>query len=147
MFNRKRSFEPWKIGNQVYDISGCFFTFGVGNPGYIGMMAQGNLKNHTKFTRQAGYYGGGIIVLPSSFKLGLRDLSFADKYGVTYTWNRAFGGVFPHNGQVYNVTSLTLDIANVSEARMLEIVQDIARNHFQTDVILKIYLNEKNFFG
>lgn len=146
MFNRKRSFEPWKIGKQVYDISHCFFTFGAHDPGYIGMMAQRSLKNYDKFTRQTGYYGGGIIVLPASFKLGLRDLSFADKYGVTYTWDRAFSGLFPHNGQVYDVTSLSLDIANVSEARMLEIAQDIARNHFQTDVVLKIYPDEQKLF-
>ena len=146
MFNRKRSFEPWKIGNRVYDISHCFFTFGAHDPGYIGMMAQRSLKNHTKFTRQADYYGGGIVVLPASFKLGLRDLSFIEKYNITCHWDRAFYGYFPHNGQVYDVTSLTLDIANVSEARMLEIAQDIAHNQLQTDVVLKIYPDEQKLF-
>lgn len=134
------------VGDHVFDVGHCFYTCGVHLTGLIQAIGQNGSTNHEKFTRAEGFYGGGMIVLPSAFRLRLRDLSFLENYGITYRWDRAFGGYFPHNGQVYNLTSLTLDIANVSEERMIEIAQDIACQQLQTDVLLKIFPARRKIF-
>ena len=146
MFQRKASDGLPQIEDKVFDVGRCFYTCGTHLSSFMRAIAQNGSTNHEKFTRAEGFYGGGMIVLPGAFRLRLRDLSFMENYGVTYRWDRAFGGYFPHNGQVYNITSLTLDIANVSEARMIEIAQDIAHNHFQTDVVLKIFPANRRIF-
>ena len=80
-----------------------------------------------------------MLVFPQVFQLGTRDLSFIENYHVQYAWNRSFIGQFIYNDQTYSSGSLTLDISNMSMDRMLEISKDIARKHFNTDVILKIF--------
>ena len=146
MFQRKASDGLPQIGDKVFDVGRCFYTCGTHLSCLMQAISQNGSTNHEKFTRADGFYGGGIILLPRAFCLRLRDLSFMEDYGAAYRWDRAFSGYFPHNGQVYDMTSLTLDIAHVSEMRMLEIAKDIARNHFQTDVILKIFPAKRKIY-
>ena len=146
MFKRNTTAGLPQISDGVFDVGRCFFTCGTHLSCFMQAISQNGSTNHEKFTRAEGFYGGGMIVLPSAFRLRLRDLSFMEEYGMTYRWDRAFGGHFPHNGQVSNLTSVTLDIANASEERMIEIAKDIARNHFQTDVVLKIFPAKRKIF-
>lgn len=135
----KRANGPFVIEKGVYEVSNCFMYHGTSFPGGIGLMAKQCAKNEENFIRQADFYGGGMLVFPQVFQLGTRDLSFIENYHVQYAWNRSFIGQFIYNDQTYSSGSLTLDISNMSMDRMLEISKDIARKHFNTDVILKIF--------
>jgi hypothetical protein len=141
----KKCYGPFKIDKDIEEITKCFFACGPHFPGVYGMMAYNTGKNAESFYRQDGFCGGGMIVFPRTIKLGLRDLSFVDHYNVEYVWNRGFGGKFPYRGNVYNVESLTLDIANMSVERITEIAKDIAHNQWDTDVLFKIFPSNRIF--
>ena len=135
----KRTCGPFVVEKGVLEVTDCFMRHGTCFPGGLGLMASRVDKNGEKFFRQEYFWGGGMLVFPQTFQLGMRDLSFVDNYSVQYAWTRGFSGQFIYNGQTYSAPSLTLDINNMSIDRMLEIAKDIARNHFNTDVVLKIF--------
>ena len=141
----KRTSGPFVVEKGVLEVSHCFMRHGTSFPGVYGLMASRCAENEKKFSRQAGFIGGGMLVFPSSFKLGVRDLSFMDDYRVQYAWDRGFGGFFSYAGQTYGVSSITLDISNMSIDRMLEIAKDISRKQFNTDVVLKIFPADRIF--
>ena len=135
----RKSCGPFQIEKNVLEVTDCFLWNGPYYPGVFGLMAEHNRPNASLFTRQEGFIAGGILLFPNTFKLGMRDLSFIDQYQIEYAWNRAFGGQFKYNGNIYNVESLTLDVSNRSIDRMLEIAKDISHNQIKTDVILKVF--------
>ena len=141
----KKYCGPFDIDEDTLEITKCFLACGPHYPGVYGMMAYNTGKNAESFYRQAGFYGGGMIVFPRTIKLGLRDLSFVDQYNVEYAWDRNFGGKFPYRGNIYNVESLTLDIANMSVERITEIAKDMAHNQWNTDVLFKVFPSNRIF--
>ena len=141
----KRCYGPFKIDEDIEEITKCFFACGPHFPGVYGMMAYNTGKNAESFYRQVGFYGGGMLIFPRSIKLGLQDLSFADQYNVEYAWNRGFSGKFSYRGNIYNVESLTLDIPNMSPDRITEIAKDIAHIKWNTDVLVKVFPSNRIF--
>jgi N-formylglutamate amidohydrolase len=143
-FFRKHN-GPFEIDGDVLEVTNCFMRHGVHWVGTFGMMGSEIETNPLKFFRKQGFFGGGMIVFPNTIKLGLRDLSFVDKYNVHYAWDRAFSGTFPYRGHVYNLESLTLDIHNMSIDRVMEIAKDIAHNQWDTDLIVKMFPTKRIF--
>lgn len=136
---------PFQIEKDVWEVTDCFFRNGAHYPGVISLMAEHNRPNASLFTRCERFIGGGMLLFPNTFKLGMRDLSFIDQYQIEYVWDRAFGGQFKYNDNIYNVESLTLDVSNRSIDRMLEIVKDISHNHIKADIILKVFPSDRIF--
>lgn len=136
---------PFEIDGDVLEVTKCFMRHGVHWAGTFGMMGSEISTNPLKFFRKNDFYGGGMIVFPNMIKLGLRDLSFVDKYNVHYAWDRAFSGKFPFRGHVYDLESLTLDIHNMSPDRVMEIAKDIAHNRWDTDLIVKMFPTKRIF--
>ena len=141
----KNACGPFEIDEDTLEVSKCFFPCGPHYPGMYGLMAYHNGKNAGSFEREEGFVGGGILLFPNTLKLGLRDLSFVDTYHVTYAWGRSFGGKFPYRERVYDVSSITLDINNMSIDRMLEIAKDIAHKRWDTDVVCKVCPSNRIF--
>jgi len=135
----RKSRGPFKIEKDVLEVTNCFLWNGPHYPGVYGLMADHNRPNASLFTRQEGFAGGGILLFPNTFALGMRDLSFVKSYQADYVWGRAFGGQFKYEKNIYNVESLTLDVDNRSIDRMLEIAKDLAHNQIKTDLVLKIF--------
>ena len=141
----RKSRGPFKIEKDVLEVTDCFLRNGPHYPGVFGLMADHAHPNSSLFVRQEGFIGGGMLLFPNTFKLGMRDLSFIEQYQIEYAWDRAFGGQFKYEKNTYNVESLTLDIKNRSIDRMMEIAKDISHNHVKSDIILKIFPSGRIF--
>ena len=141
----KKYCGPFDIDEDTLEITKCFMRHGVHYAGYIGMMGSELGVNGKKFARTEGFHRGGVLVFPTSIQPQEQDLLFAEEYVIDYRWGHLFGGEFRYRGELYNATSLTMDINNWSDRKVIGTAKDIAHNRWNTDILCKVFPSNRIF--
>ena len=135
---------PFVIDADTLEVTRCFMRHGVRWAGCYGMLGADRENNALKFSRTAGFEGGGILVFPNRLDRPPQDRPFAPHARAACVWGKEFGGKFPYRGNLYDCRSLTLDIARVPAECIAEIAKDAARR-WDTDVLFKVFPSGRIF--